>query len=226
MNILEQIKFTGPGSVSIVLIAALFIGLVFSLQIVKELLYLDNTSLIGAVLTFAFLRELCPVLTCVLVIGRVCSSFTAELATMKVTGQVDALYFLHANPLIYLVTPRIIACLITLPILNILSFATSLASSAFICFFIYDIDPYIFFSSSFIVLSLSDVVKSSSKVFLFALSISIISCFVGLSTSGGSKGVGKSTTCSVVCCLLIVFCMNFILSYFMFNQLDSSLENL
>lgn len=226
LNILEQLKFIGPGSLSIVLITAFFISLVFSLQVVKEFLYLGTVSLIGAVLTLAFIRELCPVLTCVIVIGRVCSSFTAELATMQVTDQVDALYLLRTNPLVYLVLPRVIACLIALPVLNLLSFATSLASSAFICFFIYNIDPLIFFSSSFIALSKSDVLKSCIKVFVFALSISIISCYFGLSANGGSKGVGKSTTVSVVCCLLVIFFMDFVLSYYMFNQIYSSIEDL
>lgn len=226
MNILEQLKFVGPGSLSISLITAFFIGLVFSLQVVKEFLYLDTISLIGAVLTLAFIRELSPVLTCVIVIGRVCSSFTAELATMRVTGQLDALYLLKTDPLIYLVFPRVIACMLALPILNLLAFATSLASSSFICFFIYNIDPLIFFSSSFIVLSISDIAKSCIKVLIFALITSTLSCYFGLSAKGGSKGVGHSTTLSVVCCLLVVFFMDFVFSYFMFNQINSSIESL
>nr|QCI09036.1 hypothetical protein [Inkyuleea mariana] len=223
-SIIEQMKIVGPGSLTICLITAFFIGLVFTLQVVKEFLYLDATSLIGAVLTIAFIRELSPVLTSVIIIGRVGSCFTAELATMSVTEQVDALYVLGTNPLSYLVFPRVIASIAILPMLNIISFATSLASSSFICFTLYDIDPIVFFTSSFYSLSLIDVFKSLLKTVIFGFFISIISCSWGLAANGGAKGVGTSTTSSVVTCLLSIFILDFILSYFMFSKLDSSLK--
>lgn len=226
LNILDQLIIIGPGSLNISLITAFFVGLVFSLQVVKEFLYLDAISLIGAVLTLAFIRELSPVLTSVIVIGRVCSSFTSELATMTVTDQLDALYLLRTNPIFYLVLPRVIASIIALPTLNILSFATSLASSSFICFILYNVDPVTFFTSSFSVLSIIDIMKSFLKTLIFAFIVSSLSCYWGLVATGGAKGVGKSTTLSVVTCLLAVFFIDFIFSYFMFNKLDSSIESL
>ena len=226
LNILEQLIIIGPGSLNISLITAFFVGLVFSLQVVKEFLYLDAIRLIGAVLTLAFIRELSPVLTSVIVIGRVCSSFTAELATMVVTDQLDALYLLQTNPIFYLIFPRVVASIIVLPILNILSFTTSLASSSFICFVLYNIDPIVFFDSSFSALSILDIIKSFIKTIIFALIISMISCYWGLAAFGGAKGVGKSTTFSVVTCLLAVFFIDFIFSYFMFNNLGSSIKGL
>nr|YP_010986253.1 mlaE family lipid ABC transporter permease subunit [Pachymeniopsis lanceolata]WOL37171.1 mlaE family lipid ABC transporter permease subunit [Pachymeniopsis lanceolata] len=223
-NTLDQILLVGPGSLSISLVTACFVGFVFTLQVAKEFLYFDAASLIGAVLTIAFIRELSPVLTSVIIIGRIGSCFTAELATMKVTEQIDALYLLDTNPVIYLVLPRVLASIVMLPMLNIFSFSTSLASSAFICFILYGIDPVLFFLSSFSALSFSDIINSLLKTIVFALAISMISCSWGLKAKGGAKGVGQSTTSSVVTCLLTVFILDFILSYIMFSNLESSIK--
>nr|YP_009731993.1 hypothetical protein [Gracilaria edulis]QHS70501.1 hypothetical protein [Gracilaria edulis]UAD85529.1 hypothetical protein [Gracilaria edulis] len=226
INILEQIKIVGPDSVSIVIITACFIGMVFTIQIVKEFLYINTVSLIGSILTIAFIRELSPVLTSVIIVGRVASYFTSELATMSVTEQLNALYLLDTNPLIYLVIPRVIACIFMLPCLNIFAFITSLFSSSFICFTIYNIYPDVFFISSLSSLMIQDILKSLFKTFIFGLIISLISCFWGLQATGGAKGVGQSTTLSVVTCLLAVFIFDFLLSYVMFNKLESSIQNL
>nr|QCI05605.1 hypothetical protein [Cryptopleura ramosa] len=223
-NLLNQMQIVGPGSISIIVTSAFFIGLVFSLQIIKEFVYLNAVSLVGSVLTISFLRELSPVLTSIILIGKVGSYFTSELATMKVTEQVDALYILGINPIYYLVIPRIIALVFILPILNFVSFVTSLFSSAFICLILYNIDPKIFFTSVFCILSVVDIMKSSLKTLIFGFFISIISCICGLTTKGGAKGVGLSTTSSVVTSLLSVFILDFILSYYMFNKLDSLLK--
>lgn len=223
-NTLELMSIVGPGSLTICLITAFFIGMVFTLQVAKEFLYLDAISLIGPVLTIAFIRELSPVLTSIIIIGRIGSAFTAELATMRVTEQIDALYLLKTNPLFYLVFPRVLACMLMTPLLNFLSFATSLASSSLICFTAYNISPSLFFTSSFASLSLVDVLKSLFKALVFGLIISIISCSWGLNANGGAKGVGKSTTSSVVVCLLTLFILDFILSYFMFSKLESAIK--
>lgn len=224
--VIEQINIVGPGSLTISLITAFFVSMVFTLQVVKEFLYLNAVSLIGAILTIAFLRELSPVLTSVIIIGRIGSCFTAELATMKVTEQIDALYLLDTNPILYLVLPRVISCMVVLPMLNLLSLATSIASSAFICFTLYSIEPMTFFASSFASLSILDLAKSLFKTLIFGFVISVVSCYWGLSTTGGAKGVGQSTTTSVVTSLLTIFILDFMLSYFMFNGLESSIKTL
>lgn len=225
-SVLEQMLIIGPGSLTISLITAFFVSMVFTLQVAKEFLYLNAINLVGAVLTLAFVRELSPVLISVIIIGRIGSSFTAELAIMKVTEQLDALYLLNTSPLLYLVIPRVIACVMMLPILNFLSLATSIASSAFICFTLYSIEPKTFFISSFASLSLNDLMKSSLKSIIFAVFISIISCSWGLSARGGAKGVAISTTSSVVMSLLSIFVLDFLLSYLMFYNLGSSIQAL
>nr|YP_010904008.1 hypothetical protein REQ00_pgp166 [Caulacanthus ustulatus]WCH57259.1 hypothetical protein [Caulacanthus ustulatus] len=224
--VVENMLLVGPGSLTISLITAFFVSIVFTLQTAKEFLYLNASSLLGSILTVSFLRELSPVLTSVIVIGRIGSSFTAELATMKVTEQIDALYLLNTDPLLYLVFPRVIACVFMLPLLNFLSFATSMATSAFICFTLYAVDPVIFLSSSFSSLLFSDIIKSLLKTVIFGFAIACISCYFGLLTKGGARGVGESTTVSVVTSLLLIFILDFVLSYCMFDKLNSSIKNL
>ena len=223
-HIFNQMQIVGPSSLAINLLTAFFIGMVFSLQIVKEFIYLNAIPMLGGVLTISFLRELSPILTAIILIGRVGSCFTAELATMFITEQIDALYTLGINPIIYLVIPRIVASIIMLPILNILSFTTSLCSSSYLCFTLYNVNPSIFFYSVFSSLSIVDIFKSSLKSCIFGFIISVISCTYGLSASFSAKEVGQSIISSVVISLVTIFIIDFILSYFMFSNVDSALR--
>ena len=225
-NIIKQIIIIGPRSLPICLLTACFVGLVFTLQVVKEFLYLDATNIVGAILTLAFVRELSPVLTAVIITARVSSSFTSEIATMKITDQIDALYILNVNPLLYIVYPRILASVISLPVLNFISLFTSLASSIFICFTLYGISPIVFLYSVYDVISISDISKSLLKAAVFGLILSLISCVWGLNTVGGAKSVGYSTTSSVVTILLTIFIIDFTLSYFMFHKVNGIINYL
>jgi len=218
-HLLSQIEIMGIGSLAIVLLTAFFIGMVFTFQVAKEFSYLNATDLVGSVLTMTFVRELSPVLTAVIVTGRIGSAFTAEIATMKVTEQIDVLYVLQANPLNYLVVPRVLACLVMLPLLNIFALATSISSSIFISSILYHIPPSVFLGSSSI--SLIDFFYSSFKAITFGLIISVVSCTWGLKTKGGARSVGQSTTSSVVTSLLLIFLVDFLLSYFMFHTSGS-----
>nr|YP_009297034.1 hypothetical protein Ceram_101 [Ceramium japonicum]AOM66377.1 hypothetical protein Ceram_101 [Ceramium japonicum] len=223
-TLILQIQLVGNKSLGIVLLTAFFVGMVFSFQIIKELLYLNASNFIGSILTISFIRELSPILTSIIVVGRIGSYFTSELASMKITEQIDALHILGVNPIIYLVLPRLYACLIMLPILNILSFATSLSSSAYLCFILYSINSQIFFSSALASLFYLDVIKSCLKSCIFAIIISIISCAWGLSAISSSQGVGLATTSSVVFSLISILSLDFILSYFMFNSVQGTFQ--
>nr|ARW64086.1 hypothetical protein [Chondria sp. (in: red algae)] len=207
-----------PNSILIITITSFVISFVFSLQIAKEFLYLNAIHLVGAILSTAFIRELSPVLTSVVVIGRVCSLFTSQLASMVVTEQIDALLVIGINPIIYLIIPRIIAMLIGLPILNLISIFTSLIGGSFICFSLYRIHPSCFFNSVIYDYFCIDLLKSLFKTAIFAISISMISCIWGITSKGGSQGIGLSTTSSVVICLIAIFILNFLLSYYLFNN--------
>lgn len=222
--VLWHIEMIGNNSLAIILLTGFFIGMVFSLQLIKELLYLNATNLVGSILTISFIRELSPILTSIIVISRVGSCFTSELASMCITEQIDVLHVLGINPLIYLVLPRVYACLLILPILNIISFVTSLFSSAYLCFFLYNVDSTIFFNSALSCLYSVDIIKSCFKSCIFGFIISVISCSWGLSANFSSKDVGISTTSAVVISLILVLIIDFILSYFMFNNVEETFK--
>jgi phospholipid/cholesterol/gamma-HCH transport system permease protein len=211
----------GVDSLAVVLITACFIGMVFTLQIGKEFVYLNTTSMLGPVLSTTYLRELCPVLTAVITTARIGSAFTAEIASMKVTDQIDIFLILKIDPVDYLVLPRIYSCMLILPLLNIVFFITSIFSSLFISSILYDISPSIFICSLFNSISCFDIFCSSLKSLAFGFIISVISCSWGLSTRGGAKNVGISTTSSVVTSLLLIFIIDFLFSYIMFYQSPS-----
>nr|ARW68232.1 hypothetical protein [Chondria sp. (in: red algae)] len=224
LRLIYYIKIFIPNSVFITTVTSFFISFVFSLQIVKEFLYLNAVQLIGSILSISFIRELSPVLTSIIVIGRVCSLFTSQLASMLVTEQIDALLVLGINPINYLILPRVLSMVVGLPLLNIISVFTSLVSGSFVCFILYGIHPNVFFMSVFYNCFFLDFLKSLFKTIIFALFISIISCVWGINSTGGSYGVGLSTTSSVIVCLILVFILNFFLSYLLFNNVISSFQ--
>ena len=143
-NFLFYIKYAGFDVLLINIITSFFISLVLSLQIVKEFVYLDAAHLASSILALSFIRELSPILTSIIIIGKVGSMFTAEIGTMVVTQQIDSLFVLGVDPVYYLVYPRFLALIVMFPLLNLFSLLTSFFSSAFICFFLYGISPDFF----------------------------------------------------------------------------------
>nr|YP_009314871.1 Hypothetical protein ycf63 [Scinaia undulata]SCW23326.1 Hypothetical protein ycf63 [Scinaia undulata] len=216
-HLLRQCYIIGIGSLAIVLLASFFLGMIFTFQVAKELKYLNATQLVGSVLTATFVRELSPVLTAVIITGRIGSAFTAEIAAMKVTDQIDVLVALNIDPFDYLIKPRVWACLLLLPVLNMLALAAAICSSIFVGSMLYQIPPIVFVMSSSSSLYLLDLLCSSIKAMVFGFIIGIVSCSWGMTSSRGSSSVGRSTTSSVVTILLIIFVVDFILSFFMFR---------
>jgi len=149
------------------------------------------------------------------------SAFAAEIGTMRVTEQIDALYMLKTDPVDYLVVPRVLACCLMLPVLNILSLITGMTGGLLIANGLYDISPYVFLTSIRNFLELWDLVTSVIKSVAFGGLIAVIGCSWGLTTTGGAKGVGQSTTTAVVTALLAVFVVNFFLSWVMFQGTGS-----
>nr|YP_009313439.1 Hypothetical protein ycf63 [Galaxaura rugosa]SCW21693.1 Hypothetical protein ycf63 [Galaxaura rugosa] len=221
-HLLGQIQLMGIDSLTVVLATSFSLAMIFTFQVAKELKYLGVPQLVGSVLIVTFIRELSPVLTAVIIAGRVGSAFTAEIATMQVTQQIDVLYTLNIDPCDYLVKPRVFACMLMLPILNFISLATSITTSIMIASVLYEIAPSVFLISSNC--SYIDFIYSSIKSIVFGLVISIISCVWGLTVDGGSKNVGKSTTSSVVTILLVIFILDFCLSFIMFRSSNSLLS--
>lgn len=221
-NTLDQMALVGPDSLLIALLTASFVGMVFTIQVAREFVTLGAGTAVGGVLALSLLRELAPVLTAVILAGRVGSAFAAEIGTMQVTEQIDALHMLKTDPIDYLVTPRVIACAIMLPLLTVLSFITGMLGGLLISTNLYGLSQRVFLDSAQNFLSTWDLVSSLIKAFVFGILIAVIGTSWGLTTTGGAKGVGQSTTTAVVTSLLAIFITNFFLSWLMFQGTGSA----
>lgn len=224
-NTLEQMSIVGPDSLAIALVTAAFVGAVFTIQVAREFLNFGAVQAIGGVLALALSRELAPVMTAVVLAARVGSAFAAEIGTMKVTEQIDALYVLKSDPIDYLVLPRVIACCIMLPILTIISLIVGSIGGISVAVTIYNISQVTFIESIQSFLQTWDLVSAVIKSVIFGGLIAIIGCSWGLTTTGGAKGVGQSTTTAVVMALIAIFISNFFLSWLMFQGLGRQFLN-
>lgn len=224
-NTEEQMAIVGPDSLVIALVTATFVGMVFTIQVAREFLNFGAVQAIGGVLALALSRELAPVLTAVVLAARVGSAFAAEIGTMKVTEQIDALYVLKSDPIDYLVIPRLIACCLMLPILTIISLVMGLIGGVFVAQLFYGVSQTTFIESIQTFLQIWDLVSAIIKAVIFGGIIAIIGCNWGLTTTGGAKGVGESTTTAVVMALISIFIVNFFLSWVMFQGLGRQFLN-
>lgn len=213
----------GPDSLFIALLTAIFVGAVFTIQVAREFITFGAGNIVGGVLAVALTRELAPVLTAVVLAGRVGSAFAAEIGTMRVTEQIDALLMLRTDPIDYLVIPRVLACCLMLPILTLLSLVTGMLGGLVIATNVYNLADTAFLDSARNFLGIWDICSALVKAFCFGVLIAVIGCSWGLTTTGGAKGVGQSTTTAVVTALLIIFVSNFFLSWIMFQGTGSAL---
>ena len=224
-NTMEQMAAVGPDSLWIALITAAFVGMVFTIQVAREFLYFGAGQAVGGVLALALTRELAPVLTAVVIAGRVGSAFAAEIGTMRVTEQIDALYVLKTDPIDYLVLPRVIACCVMLPILTLLSLIVGITGGLIISSSLYGISQTVFLDSIRNFMEVWDVLTALLKSVVFGGLVAVIGCSWGLTTTGGAKGVGQSTTTAVVTALLAIFIANFFLSWLMFQGTGGALTD-
>ncbi|ERN05199.1 hypothetical protein AMTRI_Chr08g166480 [Amborella trichopoda] len=224
-NSLQQLERVGPRSVGVCLLTATFVGMAFTIQFVREFTRLGLNRSVGGVLALAFSRELSPVVTSIVIAGRIGSAFAAELGTMQVSEQTDTLRVLGTNPVDYLVTPRVIACCIALPILTLLCFVVGMAASALLADAVYGVSINIILDSAKRALRPWDIVSAMVKSTVFGGIISIVSCAWGVTTLGGAKGVGESTTSAVVISLVSIFIADFVLSYCFFQGAGDSLKS-
>ncbi|KAI3807467.1 hypothetical protein L1987_23396 [Smallanthus sonchifolius] len=195
-------------------------------QFVREFTRLGLNRAVGGVLALAFVRELSPVITSIIVAGRIGSAFAAELGTMQVSEQIDTLRVLGTDPVYYLVTPRVIASCLALPFLTLICFTVGMASSALLADGVYGISINIILDSAQRALRPWDIISAMIKSQVFGLIISVVSCGWGVTTLGGAKGVGESTTSAVVLSLVGIFIADFVLSYCFFQGAGDSLKNL
>ncbi|MEO0539861.1 MAG: MlaE family lipid ABC transporter permease subunit [Cyanobacteria bacterium P01_A01_bin.105] len=224
-NTIEQMAAVGPESLLIALVTAAFVGMVFTIQVTREFINFGAGSAVGGVLALTLARELAPVLTAVVIAGRVGSAFAAEIGTMQVTEQIDALQLLKTDPVDYLVIPRVVACALMLPLLSILSFITGMTGGLLVATQLYGISQNVFLDSARNFLGVWDLLSALIKALVFGVMVAVIGTSWGMTTSGGAKGVGQSTTTAVVTALLAIFIVNFFLSWVMFQGTGSGLMN-
>ncbi|MGB3514506.1 MAG: MlaE family lipid ABC transporter permease subunit [Microcoleaceae cyanobacterium] len=222
-NTIEQMMIVGPESLLIVLLTASFVGMVFTIQVAREFIAFGAPNVVGGLLAVTLTRELGPVLTAVVVAGRVGSAFAAEIGTMKVTEQIDALYMLKTDPVDYLVIPRVIACAVMMPILTLLCLIAAILGGLLIAVNLYDISQNMFIDSVHEFLNIWDLCSGLAKSMVFGALIAVIGTSWGLTTAGGAKGVGQSTTTAVVTTLISIFIFNFFLSWAMFQGVGGAM---
>jgi phospholipid/cholesterol/gamma-HCH transport system permease protein len=207
-----QFDQIGVRSISIVVITSAFIGMVLALQTAYALQDFGGKLFVGTIVSLSLVRELAPVLMSLMVGGRVGAGMAAELGTMKVTEQIDALRALATNPVRKLVVPRVVASTVMFPILTIVAMALGILGGLLIAVTNLNLSANYYLRSVITTLKYNDLASGIGKTFFFGASIALIACYNGLRTSGGADGVGRSTTQTVVTGAITVLIMDFFLT--------------
>jgi len=215
-GIFKQMEEIGIKSIPVVLITGAFTGAVLALQSYTGFKRFNAEAFVGTVVALSITRELGPVLAGLMVSGRVGSSMAAELGTMQVTEQIDALYTLAVNPVKYLIVPRLLAALIMMPVLVIFADLIGIAGGYFVSVRVLGSNPYIYMERTWSYLELNDIYSGLLKACVFGIIIAIISCYQGFYTRGGAEGVGKATTKAVVLSCLLILIFNYIITALLF----------
>ena len=211
-EIIRQAEYLGTRSLSIALLTAMFTGMVLALQFSIGLQRFGAKEYVSIVVALSILRELGPVLTSVVVGGRVGSGIAAEIGSMKVTEQIDAIRALGANPIKKLVVPRMVAMFFGLPMLAFLADIVGIFGGMLISSLELGIKPTVFISDVINGVDMYDLVNGLSKTFVFAIGIVLIACHQGMKAEGGTEGVGQATTKTVVQSLVFIFAADFFLT--------------
>ena len=213
--LLAQIVDVGLHTQLLVVITGGFTGAVFTAQAYFQFNKIGMESAIGALVSVSLCRELAPVLTALMVSGRVGAAMSAEIGTMKVTEQIDALRALAVHPTDYLVVPRILAMIISMPLLTAECIAFGIAAGYFVSTNLLDINPTYYMANTVRWTHPRDIIMGLTKAFCFGLLIVLISCHKGLTAREGAVGVGRATTEAVVNASLAVLISNFFLTMFL-----------
>lgn len=214
---LDQMALLGVNSIFIVVVTTFFTGAVVSLQLANLAVVYGLGKFVGGGVAVAMCRELGPMLTAVVVAGRAGSAITAEISSMKVTEQIDALQAMATSPVKYLVVPRLLACFFMFPLLTLFSMLAGVVGGGVVASVNAGITPAVFMDSIREMLNVKDFWGGLFKSLFFAAEVALISCYQGLTTKGGAAGVGVSTTGSVVFSTIVVFITNYILSAIIFS---------
>ncbi|MBA2225871.1 MAG: ABC transporter permease [Thermogemmata sp.] len=208
----------GNASAPVVAITGAFIGMVLAVQAYDQFHLIGMETSLGAVIHMSLVRELGPVLASVMVAGRVGSAMAAEIATMRVSEQLDALTCLGLDPVHYLVAPRLLACLIMVPLLTVIADLTGMIGSTFICVGIYPIDSFHYWRHTREFVAAWDVLTGLAKAMVFGVTLCLLACHRGFHSQPGAAGVGRAATQAFVHAFVAILILDFFLAMF-FNSL-------
>ena len=218
---LSQSQRIGPGSFLIASLVAFFVGMIIALQMAYLMVKLSAEIYIPNVISLSLTRELAPVLTALIVAGRVGAGMTAEIGSMVVTEQVDALRAFAVNPIRYLVVPRFLGMVLMLPVLTIFADMIGIFGGYVICVYKLGINHHMYWSMVFESLKMKDITTGLIKTIFFGMIIAVVGCHQGLTVKGGAEGVGMATTTSVVRSFILIIvtdCAFTFIFYFLFNS--------
>jgi phospholipid/cholesterol/gamma-HCH transport system permease protein len=210
--VIEEIEVIGVRSLPVAVIAAVFTGMVFALQSAVNMARFGAENYVGPVSALAILRELGPVLTAILVGGKVASGITAELGSMKVTEQIDALRMLGVNYIKRLIVPRLLAALVVFPLLTVLADVVGVLGGMLIMVVERGADMYAYWNTTTYWVLPRDFITGIIKSAFFGVVVTLIGCYNGLSTEGGTEGLGRATTATVVHVTMGVIVSDFFLT--------------
>jgi len=216
-KVYDQLAYIGLASLSMVCILSLFIGGVLALQTGPVLVEHGISSVLGGMIGLSMCKELAPVMIAILVAGRIGSAMSAEIGSMQVYEEIDALRTMNIDPVRYLVLPRMVAIAISLPVLVLFSIPVGWFGGAMVCDFNQKIAVGFdsFFQNLREVVEIGDVLNGLFKSFVFALAIGMISCHQGLITRGGPRGIARSVTKAVVNSIVLVLILDYFLTRFL-----------
>ena len=211
-ELFEQLLEAGPGSVLIVLIISVAAGSVFNIQVAAELTRQGAGSTVGGILAIGLAREIAPLLTACLLAGKVATAYAAQLGTMKVTEQIDALSTLSTNPYKYLVAPRLLAGFIMLPCCVLVADIIGVFGGYLISVHKLGFNPSVYIKNTWQFLEFIDVLSGLVKAAVFGFLIALMGCYHGYYSKGGAQGVGSATTNAVVSASILILGFNYLIT--------------
>lgn len=211
-DVMLQMDIIGVGSLFIVVLVGFFTGAVLALQMFATLVTFGASAQTGRMVSFSLVKELGPVLTSLMVAGRNSSGMASELGSMMVTEQIDAMRALGTDPIKKLVTPRLLATVVVLPLLSLIADFTGLFGGFVISYFLIRLTPAQYWTTTYRDLRLEDLSQGLVKPIVFAFVVALVGCYYGLTTRGGTQGVGRSTTQAMVTASVLIFALDFLIT--------------
>ena len=215
-EVIRQAYFLGVESWPIVVLTSLFTGLVISLEAASQAVSYGLSQFVGGSVAYGEVRELGPMLTGIVFAGRAGAAITASLGSMVVTEQIEALLSMGVSPVKVLVTPRLLASFITVPMLTVFADIVGVYGGYYMAWLRVHMSPYVYWHSVQQTIEFQDFTKGLVKAAVFGIIVALVGCYEGFRAEGGAEGVGRVTTHAVVTSIILIFAFNFALSFVLF----------